>query len=84
MFNFYHVVSILVLMSAFTDGDARSFIEILFAFFAAVTLTVRQFAALVYRIIVVPIFGLVGADAWLCAWCGIKGVLAVFMEVTIF
>ena len=84
MFDFYHVVSIIILMSAFTDSDARSFIEVLFALFTAVTLPVRQFAALVYRNVIVPIFGLVGADARLCARCSIEGVLAIFMEVTIF
>lgn len=83
MLNLLKLVSEFIFMSALTDCIVRCFIKVLFALFTAVTFSVQQFTTLVYRVIIVPIFIFVGADARFCARSHIERVPAIFMEVTI-
>lgn len=83
MLNLGKLVPVLILVSAAADGIARCFIKVLLALFTAIAFSIQQFAAFIYRVVIVSIFLFVGADARFCAWCHIESVPAILVEVTI-
>ena len=84
MFHLNKTVSVLILMSAITDGFTWCFVKVLFALFTTIALMIRQLLTLIYCNIIVPKFIFVCTYTRLSAWCLIESILAIFVKIAIF